>query len=1046
MTHAPALLPRRHRWRPLTGAVTACVLAAAMATTVGAAPALAVDEDLTQYVDPFIGTAASNAVNPIAGGAGGNAFPGATAPFGRVQWSPDTRFSGDSYRYSDTSIKGFSLTHLSGAGCPNSQDVPVSATVGSGQTETSIAFSHADEVAAPGYYKVGLANEVQVELTATARTGFGRFTFPSNQFANIVVDGSRQASTVSDRSITVDAANRTVSGWVQNGNFCNEQNVYKLYFSFQYDRPFTLTSNSGGKVIITFDARTDRVVQAKVGTSLVSVANAAANITSESSGWDFSTVRNATKAAWNTRLNKIKVTGGTADQKEIFYSSLYKSLLHPNVGTDSNGQYRGYDGAVHTASGYTHYVNFSGWDVYRSQVQLLAMIEPTVASDWAQSLVDQGTQCGGALPKWGHFNSESNVMVGAPAIPSIASIAAFGATSFDTARALQNMVHTATTADAQCQNENVTRGFGAYLARGYQSINDPSSWWRAPGGQTSVTQEYAIADFALAQFAKDQRNDTTTYGTYLERSKNWRNVFDDHSRYVQSRRADGSYASYADNTFDGFVEGNAAQYTWMVPHDLNNVIHAIGGKPAATARLDDFFTQLNSGEEDPYFYIGNEPNFSTPWTYLWTGTPWRTQDVVHRIRSESFTSAPGGSPGNDDLGATPAWYVFAALGIYPAVPGTDLLTFNGPMFPSATVALANSKILTITAPGASATNRYVQGLSINGTPSTKAWTRFASIKDGATLAFTMGASTNAWGSASADTPPLFLPTSTKPVGDLARGVTAGASSACTAGEDAAKAVDGSATTKWCATTTGRQAWLQLDLGQARTVDRWIADHAGSNGENTAWNTKDFRLQSAASATGPWVDRDTVTGNTANRTDRRVTPVAARYWRILVTDPTSVTGDSAARLYAVNLYTSTGNIGDLAEGKAAAAGSSCNTTTETPAKAVDASAATKWCSLVSNGEAWLRVDLGRAMSVKRWVVRHAAYGGENASWNTKDFVLESATSADGPWTQRDGVTGNTAASTDRTTTATTARYWRLKVTAPTQTTDRAARIYALELYS
>ncbi len=1033
---------RGPRWRRPAGAVVACVMAAALATVLEAAPAAAADEDLTQYVDTFIGTAASNALNPIAGGAGGNAFPGATAPFGRVQWSPDTRNNGESYRYSDTTINGFSLTHLSGAGCKNSEDVPVSATVGSGVTETAITFSHDDEVASPGYYKVSLANEVQVELTATARTGFGKFTFPSTQYANIIVDGSRNST---DRSVTVDAANRTISGWVQNGGFCNEQNVYKIYFSFVYDQPFTVTSNSGGKVIITFDARTNRVVQAKVGTSLVSTANAAANITSESSGWNFSTVQNATKAAWNTRLNKIKVTGGTADQKEIFYSSLYKSLLHPNVATDSNGQYRGYDGAVHTASGYTHYVNFSGWDVYRSQVQLLAMIEPTVASDWAQSLVDQGTQCGGVLPKWGHFNSETNVMVGSPAIPSIASIAAFGATSFDTATALQRMVHTATTADAQCQNENVTKGFGAYLTRGYQSINDSSAWWRSPGGQSSITQEYAIADFALAQFAKDQRSDTTTHDTYLERSKNWRNVFDDHSRNAQPRRADGSYASYT-TTIDGFVEGNSAQYTWMVPYDLNNVVHAIGGKAAATTRLDTFFTQLNSGEEDPYFYIGNEPNFSTPWTYLWTGAPWRTQDVVHRIRSESFTSAPGGDPGNVDLGATSAWYVFAALGIYPAVPGTDLLTFNGPMFPSATVALANSKTLTITAPGTSATNRYVQGLSVNGTASSKAWTRFSSIKDGATLAFTMGSSTSTWGSATADAPPLFIPTSTKPVGDLARGVTATASSTCATGEEAGKAVDGSATTKWCGTTTGRQAWLQLDLGQARTIDRWLVDHAGSNSESATLNTKDFRLQSAASATGPWVDRDTVTGNTANRTDRRLTPVAARWWRILITDPTSVTADSAARIYAVNLYTSTGNSGDLAQGKPATASSSCNTTTEIPARAVDASATTKWCGFVTNGEAWLQVDLGRAVSVKRWVVRHSAYGGENAAWNTKDFALEYASSATGPWTQRDSVTGNTAASTDRTTTATSARYWRLRITAPTQTTDRAARIYALELYS
>ena len=239
--------PGGSRWRRLAGAAATCVVAAAGMTVLDIGPALAVDEDLTQYVDPFIGTAASNAVNPIAGGAGGNGFPGATAPFGRVQWSPDTKEnSGESYRYSDTKINGFSLTHLSGAGCPNSQDVPVSATVGSGTTDTAIDFSHDDEEAKPGYYRVELANQVQVELTATERTGFGKFTFPSTQYANIVVDGSSRGSDKRSGSVSVDAANKTVSGWVQNGGFCNEQNVYKIYFSFQYDRPFTVTMGPSG--------------------------------------------------------------------------------------------------------------------------------------------------------------------------------------------------------------------------------------------------------------------------------------------------------------------------------------------------------------------------------------------------------------------------------------------------------------------------------------------------------------------------------------------------------------------------------------------------------------------------------------------------------------------------------------------------------------------------------------------------------------------------------------------------------------------------------
>jgi predicted alpha-1,2-mannosidase len=959
-----------------------------------------------------------------------------------VQWSPDTTTaSGQSYQYSSTTVDGFSLTHYSGAGCTNGKDLPISATVGPADTPTAVTFSHDDEQATPGYYSVGLANQVRVELTATLRTGSGRFTFPATQQANLVVDGSRHSSS---RTIVVDAANRRISGSVTNGDFCAARNRYTTYFTLEYDRPFTVTSNTGGKAVITFDARTNRVVQAKVSTSLVSEANAAANLTTENPGWNFDGVRAATAAAWNTRLNTIKVAGGTADQMEIFYSNLYQSMLHPNVATDVNGQYRGYDNQVHTANGYTQYANFSGWDVYRSQVQLLAMVAPAVASDWVRSLLANAAECGGALPKWSQYNSETNVMVGSPAIPAIASIAAFGATGFDTQVALQRMIQAATTADQMCNGRIVNRGVGAYDTRSYLSTEESGGWWQ--GGQTSVTQEFAIADFALAQFARDQLGDTATHDRYLARSRNWRNVFDDASGYVQPRRGDGTFTASGNDTTAGMVEGNSSQYTWMVPHDLNNVVAALGGSANAVQRLDRLFTRLNAGEREPYFYIGNEPNFSTPWAYLWARAPWRTQDVVERIRSESFTSAPGGSPGNIDLGATSAWYVLAALGIFPAVPGSDLLTLNGPTFPSATLTVGDGATIRIIAAGVSPTNRYVQSLTVDGTPSTKAWTRFGSIRNGATLAFTMGASPSTWGSAAVDTPPLYLPTSTKPVGDLARGVTATANATCASGQEANKAVDGVATTKWCGTTTGRQGWLQLDLGQARTIDRWIADHAGSGGDSTTLNTRDFRLQSGASANGPWVDRDTVTGNTANRTDRRLTPVTARYWRILVTDPTQVTTDSSVRLQTVNLYTSTGNIGDLAEGKQASASSSCNTTTEIPARAVDASATTKWCGFVTNGEAWLQIDLGRAMSVKRWVVRHAGYGGETAAWNTKDFALESSTSPTGPWTARDAVTGNTANSTDRTTTPTAARYWRLKVTAPTQTTDRAARIYAFELYS
>jgi len=1038
---------RGRRWRSFAAAFTACVLTATLAAAIEAAPAVAADDDPAQYVNPFIGTDESNATSAPPGGKGGSAFPGATAPFGRVQWSPDTHYEGASYKYSATEIDGFSLTHTSGAGCQSTMNVPIFATVGSGQASGKIGFSHNDEAASPGYYRVKLANNAQVELTATQRTGFGRFTFPTTQYANIVVNANKNSSS---RSVQIGAGNRSLSGWVESTQFCNKTYSYKLYFSAVFERPFTVKSNSDGNVILEFDARTDKVVQMKVATSMVSEGNAAANVTAENNAWNFEDVRNGTRAAWNTRLNSIKVSGGTLDQLKTFYTALYLSMLHPNVATDSNGQYRGFDGNVKTASGYTHYVNFSGWDVYRTQVQLLAMIAPTVASDWARSLLAHADECGGSMPKWTLYNAETNVMVGTPAIPAISSIAAFGANTFANQGVLDKMVYSASTAVQTCQRYSVATGLAGYMSRGWVAHDDQVSDF---GGQGSAawTQEYAIADFALAQFAKE-RGDTVTHDKYLERSKNWRNVFERTAKHIRPRYSSGEFvwgdrASY-------IVEGNATQYTWMNPHDVATVVDYLGGKSAAVSRLDDLFTKLNAGEKEPYFYIGNQPSFWTPWAYLWAGAPHRTQDVVERIRTENFTSAPGGYPGNLDLGATSSWYVLAALGIFPAIPGTDLLTLNGPMFPSTTLTVANNKTVTITAPNVSSTNRYIQGLTVNGVASNKAWTRFSSIKDGATLAFTMGSTANTnWGAAAADAPPDFFAIPATGGTDYARDTTPTSNrSTCSNGEEPAKAVDGISTTKWCAYGVGSDNYLTFDLGQNRTIARWAVAHAGSNNEPTSDNTKAFTLQSSDSLTGTWTNRDPVTANTANTTDRPLSgtnAATARYWRIHVVSPTQDT-DSAIRIYNVSLYgAGTTSSGDLALNKAAVSNNTCNSETENASRGVDGSASTKWCGYVSNGEAWLRVDLGTAQSVKRWVVKHAQAGNEQAAYNTRDFELQYASSENGTWTRFDGVTDNTAASTDRTATAVSARYWRLRVTKPvqpSQPTDTAARIYALELYS
>ncbi|MBA3823642.1 MAG: glycoside hydrolase family 92 protein [Ktedonobacterales bacterium] len=711
---------------------------------------------LTGFINPFIGTADSNVANPVPGGASGGTFPGASAPFGRVEWSPDTtNHNPNGYRHEDSTITDFSLTHLDGAGCTSYQDFPWLPTVGTGSASTgAVSFQHANESASAGYYSVTLDNGVHTELTATQRTGMGRFTFPASTAANLYLNANNSGNGGSNVALTVDAASRTIRAQVHSSAICGSSQ-YTVYMFAQVDRDFSVATPGANQAVLTFNTTSNPVVQLKAAVSFVSVANAQADLSAENAGFDFNAIHTATQSTWNDYLNKIQVSGGSDDQKTVFYTALYHSLLHPNVFTDTNGQYMGADGVVHTANGYTQYANFSGWDVYRSQVQLLAILAPNVASDFAQSLVVDGQQCG-ALPLWFQANAETGVMVGWPAINSISDIAAFGATNFDKQTALNEMVHEATTVNARCNNYNITPGLGNYISKGYVTTGDGTTWNINGNGSASITQEWSIADFALSQFAKNQVNDATTAAQFLARSKNWRNVFQDATGHVQPRNGDGSFGGDASVTSqNGFVEGNAAQYTFMVPHDNYTLVQKLGGPSATVSRLDDLFTQLNAGLDQPHFYIGNEPQFNEPWVYDWAQHPAGAQSVVNRVRNEVFNSSPGGLPGNDDLGATSSWYVFAALGMYPEVFGTDVLAFNSPQFPSTVINLPNGHTVTINANGVSTSAPYIQNLQVNGQASNHPWVRFSDISNGATLNFTMGTNASSWGTGAADGPPDF---------------------------------------------------------------------------------------------------------------------------------------------------------------------------------------------------------------------------------------------------------------------------------------------------
>ncbi|MER0443892.1 GH92 family glycosyl hydrolase [Streptomyces sp. Edi4] len=1034
-------------------ALSALALFALGVVGLATAPAHAGTLALTQYVDPFIGTDDSNAPNPVPGGAGGSTYPGAVVPFGGVQFGPDTPTASPSgYRYKDTSVEDFSLTHFDGAGCPNNEDLPLLPVTGAlgtspGTHWTSYAsgYTKANEVAKPGYYKTRLDRyATDVELSATTRTAMGKLTYPASTTSRLLIDTGRSAT--GNRAGTVRVNGSELTGSVTAGGFCGSSKTYQIYFDIRFDRAPTGFGTWSGDTVsdgsatasgnntgayVTFDTSTNATVQFKVGLSYVGVAGAQANLTAENNGWDFGAVRGAADDSWNRMLNRLQVSGGSATDRQKFYTALYHVLQSPNISSDVNGDYRGFDNAVHT-SARPVYQNYSGWDIYRSWAALIALMAPAEAGDIAKSMVLDGQQ-GGLLPKWSQQTNEDFVMTGDPGPIIVSSMYAFGARDFDTAAALALMEKSSNGGTAQ--GEAIRGRQSTYTSLHY--LDDPSD-----------SLEYSASDFAVAQFAK-ALGDTASYTTHMTRAQWWRNTFNPESSYVQQRGSDGSWSWPLDPASPStFTEGNASQYTWMVPYDFAGLINSMGGAPTAVQRLDHHFTEVNAGQSRPYYYIGNEPEHGVPWAYDFAGRPAGATDAVRKVMSESFTTGAGGLPGNDDLGATSAWYVWAALGMYPATPGADTLALHGPQFPSVLIQRAAGDI-TITTSGS---GPYVQALTVNGASTSHSYLRYADVAGGATLAYTMGAAPSAtWGTGASDAPPSFqdgaapIPAAPDLGPDLALGKAATGSAPCTQSESADKAVDGSLAnnSKWCSASANPS--LQVDLGSVRDVSSFVVEHAGLGGENTGWNTSAFQIQTSTDGAA-WTTAATVTGSRASRTYHPVAARTARYVRLVISGPanTGGGGSDAARVYELGVYGPSGGGRDLAIGQPATGSASCNAT-ETPDKAVNGSVTggtgDKWCSKAS-GDKTLQVDLGASHPLTSITVRHAGAGGESAAWDTKDFDL--SVSPDGSaWTTAAQVRGNTADSTTTTVTG-SARYARLTVLTPTQNGDTAARIYELEV--
>lgn len=784
-------------------------------------------------------------VNPLIGTAnGGNVFPGATLPFGMVQFSPEATpvnprrpiAAPGGYEFRATALRGFSLTNVEGWGCAGgSGDVPLMPTSDPLTTSPSTdfrhtytaPFTHADEHAAPGLYRVHLGSGIDVALTAGLRVGVAEFTFPAGQPARVLVrtSDSEAGSTAADTRI--DLAANTVSGSVTSGNFCgyigspdgtfeDRRPYYTLHFVARFDTPATehgtwhdttvfpnTLSGTGGTGFgpkgfpeaghgsgAWLGFAPGSTVRVRIGISYVSEANAAANLDREApAGTSLSAVATRAHDTWNHRLNQIEITSGTGgsqkeiqDQRTVFSTALFHALQTPTTYSDADGEYIGPDHQVHHLAPHqqTQYANFSGWDVYRSQFQLLTWLDPRLGSDIAQSLLNQSQQDHGRWDRWTHLSGATHVMNGDPSTPAIADIVAFGGHDFDQQAALASLVHAADVpspedlSHAGCPVECVGQrpGLNQYLKLHYIPVGAPA--W----GPAADTLEDATADFGLSALAT-HLNQPALAQRFLARAQYWRNIWNPAATpdagYFMNRNADGTFPPlqhdddedndpapkpFSPATGAGFVEGSAAQYVWMIPFNVAGLFHQMGGLQKASTRLDTFFYNPDGSpavtKAGPlHAELDNEPSIETPWLYDFAQQPWKTQQLVREVLNTIWTNTPAGIPGNDDLGEMSSWYVFAAMGLYPEIPGRAELVLGSPLFSSITVHRPAGD-LHILAPSASKDSPYIHQLLVDGKPSTHTFLPETFALHGGTLTFTLAPTPDkSWGTAPTDAPPSF---------------------------------------------------------------------------------------------------------------------------------------------------------------------------------------------------------------------------------------------------------------------------------------------------
>jgi predicted alpha-1,2-mannosidase len=752
------MISRRRFLHGTAGAVAAAYLPAAKAL----AAAEQAGEDLLQWVDQRIGT-----------GGHGHTFPGAALPFGAVQLSPDTYNEGwdwcSGYHISDSSIMGFSHTHLSGTGCGDLLDFLVMAGTGPakivpGSREDPDSgyrsrFSHDDEQMSPGYYSVLLQDsKIRAELTATERCGLHRYTFPASEQAWIILDLQHAyggPSTVLSAKLTAPAPDTLAGGRITSAWGTGRHSYFTLQVSkrptrvvfYQNDQEVAADDlpleSTHLKCVLHFTTQANEAILVKTGISAVSAENAALNLRQELPGWKFDAVHRSARERWAAQLGKVRVTSDNVAHKKIFYTGLYHMSLGPTLFDDVDGRYRGMDDNIHRLpAGQHNYTTFSTWDTYRAAHPAYTLIEPKRVPDFANSLIRMASESPFGMPVWPLQGTETGTMTGYHSAAIIAEAVNKGFAGIDVQTAYERMMKRAMKDDY--------RGLHYYRERGFIPADVEAE-------SVSKSFEYGYDDWAIAHVAR-RLGHSEQAAALVKRSTNYRNYFDARVGFMRPKLDDGTFTApfnpidlgHAKKWRD-YTESNAWQTTFGVQHDAAGLIALFGGAAPFVAKLDELFTTASTLPADAppdiaglvgQYAHGNEPSHHIAYLYVYAGQPWKTQVRARSLMETMYAPLPDGIAGNEDVGQMSAWYILSALGFYPVDPVSGHYILGSPLFDRATVDLGNGRRLVIDVQRTDPSHACIQSFSLNGKPQQRAWFHHGEIADGATLSFRMGPEPN----------------------------------------------------------------------------------------------------------------------------------------------------------------------------------------------------------------------------------------------------------------------------------------------------------------